>query len=129
MLRIDGITNTEALSDAESIKLYLTSVVLAIGMRILAGPLVGYEDGNVDRRGYSGIILLYESHAALHTYPDLQEMFFDIFSCRSFEVEKVLKTINDHFGSFIVREQLTVNRGIHWGVDLDEEHSKWSSSR
>ena len=32
--------------------------------------------------GYTGLVLLAESHASIHTYPETNTIFIDLFSCR-----------------------------------------------
>lgn len=98
-------------------------------MRILAGPLTGREDGGPDRSGVSGVVILYESHAAIHTYPWLGGAFVDIFSCREFDHEVVLGVFDEFFGTHRVRELETQTRGRHWGADIEREQLAWSSRR
>jgi len=50
-------------------------------------------------RGYTLLVLLKESHLALHTYPEYDSVYFSIYSCRgpndSLETfEKVKKALN-----------------------------------
>ena len=35
-----------------------------------------------DPRGFTAMLLLQESHIAIHTYPEYQSLFFYIYSCR-----------------------------------------------
>ncbi len=43
--------------------------------------------------GVTGVILLSESHASFHTYPEQQYIALDIFSCGDAEPQMVLDTI------------------------------------
>jgi S-adenosylmethionine decarboxylase len=128
-LRLDLIENRASLDDPETVTQFLQSLVRRIEMRVLAGPLTGREDGGPDRCGVSGVVILYESHAAIHTYPLLGAAFVDIFSCREFDHEVVLGVCRDFFGSHRVRERDTQSRGRHWGADITKEQLAWSGRR
>lgn len=128
-LRIARVERPEALDSDEGVGAFLKTLVDRIGMRILAGPLVGREGGDVDHRGCSGVVILYESHAALHTYPDRGEAFLDIFSCKEFRVETVREMLESFVGCFEIVEEKQFQRGIHWGTDINSEMNAWIGTR
>lgn len=129
MLRLGGIARFEALDDPDLIQAYLGDLVTGIGMRILAGPYTKTEDADSARYGHSGIVLLYESHAAVHTYPNLRSVFLDVFSCKPFEVSAVLAITEDSFGRFDIVESAVLDRGHHWAVDAETELQRWLEAR
>ena len=47
--------------------------------------------------GISGFVMIAESHISIHTFPDQDYVFMDIFSCRSFDAEKAIKYLVDAF--------------------------------
>lgn len=128
-LRISDLEPPDALGSETAVRDFLTELVHHIGMRILAGPLVGYEDGEPDKCGTSGVVILYESHAAIHTYPELGALFLDVFSCKDFSTEDVHEVLRRHYGSYRVREENVQDRGIHWGTDAKAEMNRWATSR
>lgn len=128
-LRIARIERPEALDDDRGVGDFLKALVDRIGMRILAGPLVGREEGGPDKRGCSGVVILYESHAALHTYPELGEAFVDIFSCKEFSVDTVREMLTGFVGRFEIVEEKQFPRGIHWGCNIDREMNAWLGTR
>jgi S-adenosylmethionine decarboxylase len=128
-VRIANIERRGPLNDSDAVSGFLVSLVDRVGMRILAGPLVGIEEGVPEKRGLSSVIILYESHAAIHAYPELGEAFLDLFSCRRFRIETVIESLESYFGSFNIIEQSVVDRGIHWGPDIDHEMDSWSKRR
>ena len=67
ILRLSDIELNEGLDRPDMIAGYLSTLVERIGIRILAGPLVGQESGPAEREGYSGVVILYESHVR-HPY-------------------------------------------------------------
>jgi S-adenosylmethionine decarboxylase len=128
-LRLSEVERRDVLDDCQSVGDLLVSLVHRIGMRILAGPLAGREEGDRDHSGCSGVVILYESHAAIHTYPDRGELFLDIFSCRPFEAAEVIELLRSILGYFRIVEQATQQRGIHWSFDIDREMNSWMHTR
>lgn len=125
MLRLGRIERAEALDSPAGLRRYLRDLVVGIGMRILDGPYTKTEKTNSSRYGHSGIILLVESHAAIHTYPRLRTLFLDVFSCKSFDVSSVMGITENMFGSFDVIESTVLDRGHHWPEDAERALRTW----
>lgn len=87
------------------------------------------EDGPPEKAGCSGVVILYESHAAIHTYPHQAAAFVDVFSCRQFATAQVTDTLAAYFESDQVVEQRLAERGLHWSADAHEEMLAWRSGR
>ena len=51
-----------------------------IGMTKIAGPFVEQTT-----EGLTGIVIIAESHIAIHTFPKLGRFYLDVFSCKSFD--------------------------------------------
>jgi len=128
-LRLNQILANRALDSQKIISKFLVDLVSHIDMRILSGPLTGYEPGDSLKSGCSGVVILYESHIAIHTYPGRGELFLDIFSCKDFSTEKVMSFIQKCFGEFEVEEIAENNRGFHWSNKIDSEMKKWLKSK
>jgi S-adenosylmethionine decarboxylase len=75
------------------------------------------------------VVILHESHAAVHTYPALGEAFVDLFSCRRFAPEVVVGVLAQYFGTHYVTERSLLTRGRHWDADVATELSTWSQGR
>ncbi|HEY3330482.1 MAG TPA: S-adenosylmethionine decarboxylase [Capsulimonadaceae bacterium] len=127
-LRISEVSRREAL-DGPKIGDLLVTLVNRIGMRILAGPLTAEESGTPERRGWSSLVLLYESHAAIHTYPELGQAFIDVFSCKEFSMEQVKDVLLEYLGDFRTVEENVLDRGIHWSQGIDREMAGWVGQR
>jgi S-adenosylmethionine decarboxylase len=128
-LRLSDIQGRGALAESATIADFLKALVGRIGMRIRSGPLIGEETGSAEKSGCSGVIILYESHAAIHTYPSLGEAFIDVFSCRAFDVAVVIETVEIFFGAHQVSEQRLSERGLHWDRAIADELAEWKQSR
>ncbi|MDQ4069014.1 MAG: S-adenosylmethionine decarboxylase [Actinomycetota bacterium] len=129
MMQVAEVERREALADPETVAAYLRSLVGRVGMSILAGPLVETEHGGPECFGVSGVVILYESHAAIHTYPDLGRAFLDVFSCRPFDPTLVDTVTTEFFGRYDVVETHVLDRGVHWGADVAQQLREWSRTR
>ena len=129
-LRLAHVRRPEALDDPTAISRFLSALVARLGMRILAGPIVAREEeGSFETLGCSGVVILHESHAAIHTYPHRGAAFVDVFSCRDFAVAQVADTLAAHFGDHDVVEQTLADRGVHWSADASTEMLEWRRER
>lgn len=113
-LRLSAVTRTDALHCDETIAGFLRQLVTDIGMTVIGGPVVATQDGPAEKAGKSAIVILAESHAAIHTYPALREVFFNLFSCKPFSESVVLSALSSLVGGFEVTERALVRRGEHW---------------
>ena len=48
--------------------------------------------------GISGFVMIAESHISIHTFPDQDYIFMDIFSCRNFDTQSAIKYLVNAFG-------------------------------
>jgi S-adenosylmethionine/arginine decarboxylase-like enzyme len=110
-LLVKGYIKT-APTQEEVLNKWLSELVSEVGMKVVAGPTSIYVDepGN---EGITGTVTLATSHAAIHIWDkETPSMFqFDIYSCKDFQPEIVLKHIDKNFDlieaywSFIDRNQ------------------------
>ena len=52
---------------------------------------------NNNESGVSGISIWLESHCAVHTWDDKNAINIDLFSCKNFEIDEILKFTAKHF--------------------------------
>jgi S-adenosylmethionine decarboxylase len=53
-----------------------------------------YRPGdNPTEWGVSGFVIIAESHISIHTFPDRNTAFVDIFSCKQFDIHKAVDYI------------------------------------
>jgi S-adenosylmethionine/arginine decarboxylase-like enzyme len=80
-----------------------------VGMRVIGGPLVVYSDleGN---KGYTAVAILDFSHLAIHCWDEISPALieFDLFSCKSFDVNHVLHKLNEF--DIVSHHLMIVNR-------------------
>jgi len=65
------------LTDRQTLSRCLTDAARAAGLTPVSEPALHEFEGG----GITGFVLLSESHIALHSYPELKFLAFDIFTC------------------------------------------------
>ena len=71
----------------------------------------GIYDNEFVPYGYSCVILISESHASVHTFPEEDGVFIDCFTCGDLRVEEFEKEIIRLFRPRHIKRSL-LNRGI-----------------
>lgn len=99
-LKILAITEPRPLSDEQTLRQLAEETIAVVGMRPLLDPQVANVEIEInklgqepfeDEGGISVMQMLSTSHLALHTWPLRCEIHFEIYSCREFSQEEVLK--------------------------------------
>ena len=128
-LRLSSISDTRALHDDHTLTTFMRDLVTRIGMTVIAGPLVATEEGPPEKAGKSAVVILAESHAAIHTYPHLNEIFVNVFSCKPFREQDRLAEFCRLVGDYRVAERTFTRRGEEWPRDLAAARRLWSGQR
>ncbi|MBI5699812.1 adenosylmethionine decarboxylase [Candidatus Saganbacteria bacterium] len=88
----------EKLSDMDMIFDTLDKFPAKIGMHKIMPPYVFKYHGVVpDEWGVSGVVLIAESHLTIHTFPDKEHAFIDIFSCKDFDTNYAINYMTNLF--------------------------------
>lgn len=67
--------------------------VLLHAIQKSGATIINVIDHHFDPYGYTCVILLAESHASVHTYPEDNAMFIDFYTCGSPDVNEFIRTI------------------------------------
>jgi len=59
----------------------------------------------------AGVVLLTESHASCHSFPDDGVVHLDVFSCKPFDVESARRYVLRHFGAAELRDSVLKRGG------------------
>jgi S-adenosylmethionine decarboxylase len=75
----------EKLLDRELIQQCLSELPKRLGMQILAEPTVHWAEPNglKDPGGWSGVVVIVESHISIHTFPGRRFAGIDVYTCRN----------------------------------------------
>ena len=90
--------NWKKLTDQNLIYRLLNGLPEKIGMTKMTLPhVVEWLDKGAKIPGISGFVMIAESHISVHTFPEKDYVFIDVFSCVNFEVKKAIKLLIDFF--------------------------------
>jgi S-adenosylmethionine decarboxylase len=98
-LVIDGYGEDPALMrDEQLIYELLDSYPARIQMTKISSPHVfKYVGSKPEDWGISGFVFIAESHISLHTFVERSYINIDVFSCKDFNAEQVVKDFRDKF--------------------------------
>ena len=85
-LTIDGYQGEYTrLNDKELVLRCLTELPDILGMHKLASPEVYFAQGNngKDPGGWSGFVVIAESHISVHTFPERAFVSIDVYTCQN----------------------------------------------
>ena len=99
---IDGYNGSvEKLNDKGLVLSCLKELPKLLGMRIIAKPQVCFAEpnGKKDPGGWSGIVLVAESHISVHTFPKRGFLSADVYTCKNgLDVSYVVAYFRKKFG-------------------------------
>ena len=97
----DGYGCEPKLLDSESVVSgALTDLVAELGMTCLGGPEIYSASANAtkDPGGWTGVVVLQESHISVHTFPARAFLSADVYTCQNgLDVEKIQSFFRSRF--------------------------------
>jgi S-adenosylmethionine decarboxylase len=120
-LTIDGYGNDpEIMRDEQFIYQILDSYPARIDMTKISPPHVfRYVGSKPEDWGISGFVFIAESHISLHTFVERCYINIDVFSCKDFNAEQVVRDFKDKFKLTRLSSRL-INRD--WEIAELSEH-------
>lgn len=114
---IDGYGgNPVRLDDPVLVERCLTELCLKLGMHALAPPQVVHAPDNQikDPGGWSGFVIVAESHIAVHTFPKRRFISADVYTCQNgLDHDAIVTYFTTAFDLADVETQLIV-RGVKY---------------
>jgi S-adenosylmethionine decarboxylase len=104
----------EKCSDMQYIWEFLNTLPDKIGMTKIMQPYVFPYSGLIpEDEGVTGVVVIAESHLTFHSFIRKDYFFFDLFSCKEFDVDTV---IHEVVQAFEVEDPIIhqVNRGLYF---------------
>lgn len=100
-LTIDGYQgNPELLNNKDVVYTCLDELPGLLGMGKLALPVVYFAPGNggKDPGGWSGVVVILESHISIHTFPARGFVSADVYTCKNgMDTEFVIQYFKEKF--------------------------------
>lgn len=110
----------DKISDLQYVFQVLNDLPDAIGMTKIIQPYVFPYSGLIpEDKGITGMVVIAESHITFHSFTEKDYFFFDIFSCKHFDVEVVVDYIVKAFGVKNY-EKHVASRGQYFPRTLEE---------
>ena len=114
----------EKMWDEEVVRSFLSEFPSALGMTKLCEPQVLTCIAPKDEdSGVTGFVVIAESHISIHTFPNRDFAYVDVFSCKSFDRDKAYGDIMEIFG-FDSADTWDLERGLEF---LDPQPVKAAS--
>jgi S-adenosylmethionine decarboxylase len=89
----------DKISDMATVFKFLDELPTKIGMNKIIPPYVIDYDGLVpEDKGITGMVIIAESHLTFHSFVEKDYFFFDLFSCKPFDVDLVVQLVVETFG-------------------------------
>ena len=100
-ITVDGYNGDFGLLNSEEVvNKALEEMPEYLGMTILGGPVVYFAKGNdiKDPGGWSGFVVIEESHISIHTFPARGFLSADVYTCKNgMDQEKVVRFFRERF--------------------------------
>ncbi len=99
-LMLDGYRcSAEVLNNANKIYQFLDEMPEKLGMKKLTKPYILKAEGNdkKDPGGWTGFVIIEESHISVHTFVKRGFVTIDTYSCKEFDTEMAIAYIKDFF--------------------------------
>lgn len=102
-----GSCDISLITDGENIKDFSKTLVERIDMKAYGEPIaVHFAEHDPSKAGYTLVQLIETSNICAHFVDSTGEAYIDVFSCKEFDTQTVLLTIQEFFNpeTCIVRE-------------------------
>lgn len=109
---------SDILADANRLYQLLDKLPTELGMRKMIKPYIVATEGNdkKDPGGWSGFVLIEESHISFHTFVKRKFVTLDIYTCTTFDTEKAVAYLKDFFKTSDVEYDVEI-RGKRYPAD------------
>jgi S-adenosylmethionine decarboxylase len=118
--------NEEKLRDKKFVFDFLNYFPGALGLAVIGEPVV-HKFKMSDKKpgdGVTGIVILAESHLAVHTWPETRYAVIDLFSCKIFDIGKADRLLRQFFGPGRYKKDL-----VYRGEELIKSGTEIINSR
>lgn len=89
----------DKISDLQYVWNFIDTLPDKIGMTKITQPYVFPYEGLIpEDKGITGMVIIAESHITFHSFTEKDYFFFDLFSCKPFDVNPVKEIVAEAFG-------------------------------
>ena len=101
----DAVACDPARLGTDGVRQALIDLPARLGLTAISSPTLS-EHRLEGALTVAGVVLLTESHASCHAFPDEGTVHVDVFSCKPFEVEVARRYVLRHFGAAELRDSV-----------------------
>jgi len=95
--------NIKLITDAENVKTFARELVKRIDMKAYGEPQV-IHFGEGDKEGFTLVQLIETSNICGHFCNDTGDCYIDVFSCKEYNIDEVVTTVNEFFMPKTIRQ-------------------------
>lgn len=90
--------DSAAIDDHDTIYAFVKELVVAIDMKAYGEPqIVRFAEHDLSKAGYSLTQLIETSNICAHFVPHYSQLYLDVFSCKEFDIDTVVKVTKKYF--------------------------------
>ena len=93
----------EGIKSRENIAAFVKDLVQRIDMTPHGDPIIEFLLPDDPKQGYSLMQLITTSNITGHFIEPNYTAYFDVFSCKKFDIETVIQTVKEYFGAQNIR--------------------------
>jgi S-adenosylmethionine decarboxylase len=111
----------EVLNDKKLVKNILEELPKKLGMKILVKPVVAFAqpNGKRDPGGWSGFVMIHESHISVHTFIKRRFVTIDVYSCKQFDAQLIIEYFKKIFKTDDIEYKIEVRGKKYPAKDID----------
>lgn len=102
-LMLDCSGCNDGIKSRANIEAFVKTLINRIDMIAHGDPVIEYLLPGDPKEGYSLMQLITTSNITGHFIESNNTAYFDVFSCKEFEVSKVVTTVKEYFGAKNIR--------------------------
>lgn len=110
-----------SLNDKSLVLTLLDTLPERLGMKKLTSPVVVFTEGNniKDPGGWSGFVMIQESHISIHTFIKRRFVSIDVYSCKQFNTALTIDFFKHTFHTHDVDTSIEVRGKKYPAKDID----------
>lgn len=97
---------SDVVLDIEAIVKFVKNLVERIGMKPFGDPIAHRIDTGTQFGGITIVQIIRTSTITIHSYDESKDFYLDVFSCKDFDVKKVLSYVSSFFNPKNVTHQV-----------------------
>ncbi len=87
----------EKIKNKDNIQLFVDTLVDRVNMKTHGNTIIENLLAGTDNEGYSVLQMITTSNISCHFVNNTRDAYIDLFSCKQFETETVVITVNEFF--------------------------------